>query len=187
MLMNIVLKKWVAVPLMALMLVLPGVSFAQAPSAAQLNLARQVVALQRGPELHALLGQLADHSAQTLVAKFNPLVAERVPQERQEQVYGQLNTELKNYFDDVVAVLQQYSSQAEDNELANAYAQRFTESELRAMVAWFSSDAFKKYQAAAPDLVNAYMNGLMERSYTAIQQREAAFETRINAIIDAAQ
>lgn len=180
------MKKWIVAPTLALALWAAPMAWAQTPSAESLQLAQKVVDLQRGAEQDALLAQLADGASAALVMKWNERVAQNVPEAKQEQVREQLNTELKAFYDDVVKILHSQSTKVESSVMVNLYAQKFTEDELKALVAWYSSDVFKKYQGLAPELAGTYMQELMEASKTAVQDRQGKFDTKAASIVAAA-
>lgn len=181
------MKKWIMAPLFALVLAMPAVSFAQAASPAKLALARQVVELQHGADQDALLADLAGGASSILVGKWNDRIRSEVPEAKQAEVADKLNVELKAFYDETLAMLTKESAIVEAEVMINLYAQKFSEDELKSLVALFSSPAFKKYQELMPELGEAYVRRLTEKLQSAVEARQAAFDKKATAIFNAAK
>ena len=92
------MKKWIQASSLALMLAVAPLSFAQTPSAASLDLARQMVELQRGPEQDALLVDLANGLSTRLSVKWAERIVQGVPQEKRAQITDKLDAELDIFY-----------------------------------------------------------------------------------------
>ena len=184
---EIEMKKWIQASSLALMLAVAPLSFAQTPSAASLDLARQMVELQRGPEQDALLVDLANGLSTRLSVKWAERIVQGVPQEKRAQITDKLDAELDIFYNDVLKILRAESPKVESDYLVMQYAQQFTESELKELVALFNSPAFKKYQELSPKLAEGYVSRLVENSRIAIQDRQGALDAKASTIVNSAK
>ena len=140
------------------------------------ELAARVVALQQGPELDRLVAQLASSSAQQLIAYWGPKLETSVPKARQEKASEELNAELKKYADDTVQLINKQVKKVSADVLVPAYAERFTQEELQQIAAFFDSPVIKKYQAAAPELGNSFVQKLVEVTRPDVVARARQFD-----------
>lgn len=138
--------------------------------------ATKVVALQQGPELDRLVGQLTASTTQDLIANWEPRLEANVPKARQPKASEDLNAELKKYADDTAKLIGQQVSKVSNETLVPAYADRFTLDELKDIAAFFQSPAIKKYQSAAPELGNLFVQKLVEASRTDVLARVKVFD-----------
>ena len=137
---------------------------AQTPDA-KTEWASKVVALQQGPELERLVSQLAASSAQELIANWGPRLEAGVPKAK-----------LQKYNEDANKLFAKQVNKVSTDVLIPAYAERFTVDELKQIAAFFESAAVKKYQAAAPELGNAFVQKLIEASRADIAARAKKFD-----------
>lgn len=171
-------------------------AFAQAPAAApaaaapaaavpaaRRQLAERVVNLQKGPELQRLLGQLVDEAAAPVVEKWSQRLAE-LPEARQAQVRERLNAELQRFGRDVAGLLETTADRVGRETLAPAYAERFTDAELRALITMFEAPAYKKYQEVAPQLGGVFVQSLIEGVRTQVQDRRGTFDAAASQIVN---
>lgn len=142
----------------------------------KLEWATRVVALQQGPELQRLVGQLADSATQEILQNWAPKLQSNVPQARQEQAREQLNAALKAYYDDVSKIINGRVIQVSSGALIPAYMERFSLDELKQIATFFESPVIKKYQAAAPELGNVFVKELIDATRNDVTTRVREFD-----------
>ena len=147
--------------------------------------ALKVVALQQGPELDRLVAQLAESAAQELIANWGPKLDSNVPKAKLKQATDDLNAELGRYAQDTNKLIAKQVSKVSTEVLVPAYADRFTLDELKQLAAFFESPAVKKYQAAAPELGNIFVQRLVETSRTEVVARGRQFDDAASKIVGA--
>lgn len=161
-------------------LLLAGLSLSGAAQAQtadpKLEWATKAVALQQGPELERLVNQLADSASQEILQAWGPKLQANVPKEKMEAARKSLNAELVSYFDDVSKVISAKTGKVSTDALIPAYMQRFTLEELKQLVAFFESPAVKKYQQAAPELGNVFVQQLIEATRADVTARGKRFD-----------
>jgi hypothetical protein len=149
----------------------------------KLEWATKVVALQQGPELERLVNQLADSASQDVLQAWAPKLQANVSKEKMQQARESLNTELKKYFDDVYKTINSKTTKVSTDALIPVYMQKFSLEELKQLVAFFESPAVKKYQAAAPELGNAFVQQLIEATRADVTARGKQFDDAATKII----
>ncbi len=146
------------------------------PADSKLEWATKAVALQQGPELDRLIGQLAESSSQDVVQSWGVKMRANVPDTQLEKAAESLNVELKKYNDDVSKIIKNKVNKASADSLIPVYMERFSLDELKQLVAFFESSAVKKYQAAAPTLGNVFVNQLIMETRADVAARARQFD-----------
>ena len=152
----------------------------------KLEWATKAVALQQGPELQRLVSQLAESSSQDIVQSWGVKLRTDVPKEKVEQTAQSLNAELKKYNDDVSKIISSKVNKAGADSLVPVYMARFSLDELKQLVAFFESPVVKKYQAAAPELGNVFVNQLVMETRADVNARAKQFDEAAGRIVSAA-
>ncbi|MGB4115984.1 MAG: DUF2059 domain-containing protein [Polaromonas sp.] len=158
---------------------------AQAPDP-KLEWATKAVALQQGPELERLVNQLADSASQDVVQSWGVKLRNDVPKDKIDQTAQSLNGELKKYYDDVSKIISNKVNKASADSLIPVYMSRFSLDELKQLVAFFESPAVKKYQAAAPELGNVFVNQLIMETRADVNARAKQFDDAAAKIVGTA-
>ena len=152
----------------------------------KLEWATKAVALQQGPELERLVSQLAESSSQNIVQSWGVKLRSDVPKDRVEQTAQSLNAELKKYNDDVTKIINGKVNKASADSLIPVYMARFSLDELKQLVAFFESPAVKKYQTAAPELGNVFVNQLIIETRGDVSVRAKQFDDAAAKIVGSA-
>ncbi len=153
-----------------------------AASDAKRELATKLVALQRGPEMERMIFQLTSSAVQPEIAKWGPKL-ENMPKAAQEKAREQLNTELKALGDNARKVITAQMDKSSQTTLVPAYLERFSEDEMKQLLAMFEAPAFKKYQAAAPDLGNAWVKDVVDSTRNEVLEMAKSFDVTATKII----
>ena len=153
-----------------------------APSENALSLVKRIVALQSGPEMERTVFQLTSGAMQPLIAKWAPKM-EGLPASKQDKAREQLNAELKTTGDATRKIIETQMSKSANSVLEKAYLDRFTEDELKAIVAMFESPVFKKYQSVAPELGNVWVKDVIDNSRDAVLAQGKSFDDAAAKIV----
>jgi len=151
----------------------------------KLEWATRAVALQQGPELERLVGQLADSATQNILQNWGPKLQSNVAPAKMEQAKEGLNAELKKYFDDVSKTINGKVGKVSSSALIPAYMERFSLDELKQIVAFFESPAIQKYQSAAPELGSLFVKQLIEETNADVMARTRQFDDAATKIVGA--
>ena len=152
----------------------------------KLNWATKAVALQQGPELERMIGQLAESSSQDLVQSWGVKLRADVPKAQIEKAAENLNVELKRYNDDASKIIKNKVNKASADSLIPVYMERFSLDELKQLVAFFESPSVKKYQLAAPELGNVFVNQLIMETRADVRARAKIFDEAATKIVGSA-
>lgn len=154
-------------------------------SNSKLEWATKAVALQQGPELDRLIGQLAESASQDVVKTWGIKLRTDVPKAQVEKTAENLNVELKKYNDDVAKIIKDKVNKVSADSLIPVYMERFSLEELKQLVAFFESAAVKKYQAIAPELGGVFVNQLIMETRADVMARAKLFDEAATKIVGA--
>ena len=124
-----------------------------APSAAKKALLDRLVTLQQ-PGLDDLARSLTLQPVQQMSA-FAQQAIGRVPEDKREATITRVEGLFKQYADDVAPIAKERAAKLGQTALLPLLNERFSEDELRQLLVALENPAFKKYQAAMPDIGSA--------------------------------
>jgi hypothetical protein len=70
--------------------------------------------------------------------------------------------------------------------IGTSLEERFTEGELKALIAWLDSATYKKYQQVAPDIQRGFMQKLIADARPAIEPKLKTLEENVRATLTGA-
>lgn len=157
---------------------------AQPVSAAKKELVAKVLKLQQ-PALEQLGRALAEGPAQQMVMQARAAL-QRVPAEKREAVAKEIDAEVRKYLDDAVPVVRNRAVSLAPATIAPILEQRFTEDELRQIIAILESPVNAKFQQLAPEMQRALGDRLVTETKGTVEPKVQALRQSMTARIDAA-
>ncbi|MGA8514802.1 MAG: DUF2059 domain-containing protein [Burkholderiaceae bacterium] len=151
-------------------------------SDAKRALAVRAVAAQEGPEMNRMLAQLAGSATQQMVANWDERVSQ-LPEAKQQSAINAMDAELKKFNDDALKLITAQAAKVRGDALLNAYIERFSEEELKQLVALMEAPVFKKYQSVGPDLGGVYIKAIVDGTRSAVEARSKTFDTAAAKIV----
>jgi uncharacterized protein len=160
--------------------------WASSPIHAQTNdakraLAVRAVATQEGPEMDRMLTQLAGSASRGVIANWNERLSS-LPEAKRQSVGPALDAELKKFDEDALKLVNSEASKVRSGALLTAYMERFSEEELKQLVALMEAPVFKKYQTISPELGNVYVKAIVDGTRSAVETRSKAFDAAASKI-----
>lgn len=152
----------------------PAPAAAPAPvSAEKKRLVERVLQLQM-PGVEQLGRQIAEQPAVQIAQQLGPAI-QRLPAERREAVARDIQADLRQYVEEMGPQLRDRAVRAAPAVLTPFLEERFTEQELREVIALLESPVLRKFQGMGPEMQRA----LSERIVT---EARANLETRVRAL-----
>jgi uncharacterized protein len=148
---------------------------------AKRELAVRAVATQEGPEMNRMLAQLAGSAAQGLISNWNARLA-GLPAAKRQSAATALDAELKKFNDDNLKLVTAEAAKVRSGALLTAYMERFSEEELKQLIALMEAPVFKKYQTLSPELGNIYVKAIVDGTRSAVETRSKAFDVAASKI-----
>ena len=158
---------------------------ASAPaSAAKKELINKLLTLQQ-PGLELLARDLVQRPMGALMQQAGAAL-QKVPADKREAVAKTLETELKKFADDSIPVVKASAQKNAPAAIGTLLDERFTEDELRTVIAWMESPVSKKFGAIQPDLQKALVEKIMADTGTTLDARFNTLKADMGKTLDQA-
>lgn len=174
----------------ALLALCGTLAFAQgsAPaSAAKKDLVARLLKLQQ-PGIEGLGRTLAEEPAKQVVLSVQASgVVQRVPADKREALGKEIDAELRKYVDEAVPLVRDRAVALAPSTMGPILEQRFTEDELRQLIALLESPLNAKFQAVAGEMQKTLGEKLVAETKGAVEPKVQALRQavsgRINAVV----
>lgn len=132
---------------------------AAAASASKKELVSRLLALQ-APGIEQLATQIAQQPAVVLMQQAGAAL-QRLPQDKREALARDLDADLRQYAEASVPVLRKRAAELAPLTVGVVLDERFSEDELRQIIATLENPAWRKFQGAANDMQRALVERLV--------------------------
>jgi hypothetical protein len=175
--------------LCALLLVATSLSQAQSTPAAPLpsspakkELVNKLLALQQ-PGLEQAARSLVERPAAQMLQEAGRYMQAQVPPERREALGKSIDAEVKRYVDEAVPLVRDKAIKLAPSTLGVGLEQKFTEDELKQLVAWYESPVNKKFQQVSPEMQNTFLQQLVNESKPLIEPKLQALQQQVRNVL----
>jgi uncharacterized protein len=131
-----------------------------APSAAKKELLQRLMTLQQ-PALEGMAQSLAEQPARQMMGAAEQAMGQ-VPEAKREAVAKQIQADARKYSEEAGSIAKERAVKMGSSVLVPLFDEKFTEDELRQLLVALEAPAYKKYQAALPELSNTFAEKLIE-------------------------
>jgi len=154
-------------------LMLTGLAQAQTKK----ELVAKVIQLQQ-PSVENVARTIAAQTAQQILEATGPAVAQQPPDKR-EAVAKDVQAEVKKFYGDIEPVLRDRAVKLAPAAMAPVLEEKFSEDELKQLVAWLESSTAKKFNESAPMLLDAMQQKLVTDTRGTVEPKIKALETTL--------
>jgi uncharacterized protein len=158
---------------------------AAASSPAKHDLAKRWVAVQ-DPALENLARNVVELPARQLLAAAEPVLRGKVASDKREAVAKQLQEAARKYVDETTPAVRKRAQELGQSDLQASIEEKYTEDELRQIVAFFESPTFKKMQQTQPQIDQALQRKLVSEMQPTIEGKARALQASMTKILGVA-
>ena len=158
---------------LAASLLLTGLAQAQTKK----ELVAKVIQLQQ-PSVENVARTIAAQTAQQILEATGPALAQQPPEKR-EAVAKDVQAEVKKFYGDIEPVLGDRAVKLAPAAMAPVLEEKFSEDELKQLVAWLESSTAKKFNESAPMLLDARQQKLVTDPRGTVEPKIKALETTL--------
>ena len=148
-------------------------------SPAKQALLQKALQLQQ-PGIEGIGNSLANQTANQVLQLAGQAMG-RVPADKREAVGAELQGEVRKFYDDIAPILQAAAVKLAPATMGTAMDQKFTEEELKVLVAWLESPVNRKYQQFAGESQQALGQQLVAETRPQIEPKMKALEQVMGA------
>lgn len=157
-------------------------TFAQAEgtasSPAKKELVKRLLQLQQ-PGIEAMAKSLTEQPAARMLQEAGRAMAAAVPPEKREAVGKQIETSVKKYVAEATPIVRERALKLAPSVLGAALEEKFTEDELKQIIAWFESPVNKKFQQTLPEVNNAFAKQVVADARPTIDPKLKALDKSV--------
>ena len=140
----------------------------------------QKILLQQQPVIESLARGLVEQPASMLMQSAGRVMqSPQVPPEKREEVGKAIEADVKKYLDESVPLLRDRAIKLAPSTLGAAFEEKFSEDELKQLLAWLESPTNKKFVQMGPEMQNNFGQKLVNDSRATIEPKLKALEVVI--------
>ncbi len=155
------------------MLAAAGAAYAESTPAKK-ELVAKVLQLQQ-PAIELVARAMAEQPAQVLMQRAGPLLQQRIPPDKRQAVARDIEADVKKYVDEAVPVVRDKAVALAPSTIGVVLDERFTEEELRQLIAIIESPVNRKFQSLGGEM----QKGLTEKL---VAETKPLIEAKIRAL-----
>ena len=151
---------------------------AQLAGASKKELVARVLLLQQ-PDIEGMAKGLAEQPALPMMQAVGP-ASPRLPAERREAVARDIEADLRKYADEAVPIVRDKAVKLSPSTIGVLLEERFTEDELRQLIAMLESPLQRKYKGMAGDMQRALVEKLVAETKGDIEPKMRAMQQTVS-------
>lgn len=157
-------------------------TLAQAQSPGKKELVQKLLQLQQ-PGLESIARGLVEQPAAQMMQAAGRALQSQVPADKREAAAKSIEADVKKYVDDATPLVRDRAVQMAPSTLGVALEEKFTEDELKQLIAWFESPVNKKYQQLGPEMQKGFVEKVVADSRPLIEPKIQALEQKVRATL----
>lgn len=150
------------------------------------ELAARIVRLQQ-PAIEAMARSMAEQPAANLMERAAVVLPARVPADKREAVARDIQADARKYVDEAVPLVRDAALKLAPLTIGAILEEKFTEDELKQVIAIMESPAYAKFQQLGNDMQRALIARLVTDTRLAIEPKVKAMEQSVSARLGRAQ
>lgn len=174
------MKRWIALALLGC----AAVAQAQTPPTKK-ELVTRLMQLQQ-PGIESIGRSIVERPALQLMQAAGNALRTQVPAEKRESLGKSIEADVKKFVDEATPVMRERAVALAQTTVAPALEEKFSEDELKQLIAWFESPVNKKYQQLGPELENSLTQKLLGEAGPLLDTKLKALHQRIRAALGSA-
>lgn len=154
-------------------------SWSQGPSDKKKEMVARVLQLQV-PEIASAL---VEEPAVAMLQQAAQVVRERVPADQRDAVGKRIQESVKKFVEETTPLLRERAQKLAPSTLGVAIEQKFTEDELKQLLAWLESPVSRKYQQVTPEIQSAFAQKLISETRPLVDPKLKQLDDSIRAAL----
>ena len=174
------MKRWIAVALLGC----AAIAHAQTTPAKK-ELVARLLKLQQ-PGIENLGRSIVERPAMQLLQAAGNALQTQVPAEKREALGKSIEADVKKFVEESSPVMRERAVALAQTMIAPLLEEKFSEDELKQLVAWFESPVNKKYQQLGPELEGGLSKTLLGEAGPLLDTKLQALHQKIRTALSSA-
>jgi hypothetical protein len=151
-------------------------------SPAKKELVQKLLALQQ-PGIEGAARNLVERPAAQMMQEAGRVLQTQVPADKREAIGKTIEADVKKYVDEAFPPVRERALKLAPTTLGAALEEKFTEDELKQLVAWFESPVNKKFQQASGEMQSNFMQKLVAESQPLVEPKLQALSQKVRTAL----
>ena len=160
----------------------PTAAAARPVSAAKKELVQKVLQLQQ-PAIEGMARNMVERPAGLMMQEAGRVLQQQVPAEKRESVGKGIESEVKKYVDESYPAVRERAVKIAPTTIGAVLEEKFTDDELKQLVAWLESSVNKKYLQLGPEMQNGFMQKLVAEARPLLDPKLQVLETKVRTAL----
>ena len=174
------MKRWIGVALLAC----ATVAHAQSTPAKK-ELVTKLLAVQ-AQAIEGVARSIIERPAVQLMQGAAQALQTQVPPDKREATGRSIETDVKKFVDEATPIVKERALKLAPTVLGPTLEEKFTEDELKQLIAWFESPINKKYQQLGPEMQNNFAQKLIADISPLLDPKLQALQQQVRTTLTAA-
>ena len=148
-------------------------------SPAKKELVQKLLVLQQ-PGIEGMARNMVEQPALRMLQAAGQ-VLQQVPAEKREATGKAIETDIKKYVDDATPIVRDRAIKLAPSTIGAALEEKFSEDELRQLIAWLESPVNKKYAQLGPEMQSNFTQKLVADARPMVEPRLQALDAKVRA------
>jgi uncharacterized protein len=146
------------------------------------ELVQKLLLLQQ-PGLEGMARELASRPAMQLMQAANNVLQTQVPAEKREAMGKSIEADLKKYVDEATPVIRDRAAKLAPLTYGVSLEEKFSEDELKQLIAWFESPVNHKFQQLGPEMQSGFMQKLVAETAPVLDPKLQAMQQKLRGTL----
>ena len=165
-----------------LLALLTGATLAHAQTPTKKELAQKLVLLQQ-PAIDGLARGLVEQPAAQMMQAAGNVLQTQVPADKREAIGKNVEAEVRKFVEESLPLVRERATKIAPAALGAALEEKFSEDELKQLIAWLESPVNKKYQQLGPEMQNGFVQKLVADTRPVVEVRLKALEEKVRVAL----
>ena len=162
-----------------------GASLAHAQGNSKKELVARLLQLQQ-PSIEALARNIVERPAVQMMQSAGAAMQAQVPPSKRDAVAKSVDADIRKFVDESTPLLAERAVKLAPAAYGTQLEEKFTEDEIKQLIAWLESPVNRKFQQQLPELQNGFAQKLMGDAGPLLEPRLKALHGKLQATINAA-
>jgi len=175
------MNRWIG---MAALLALATVAHAQTTPAKK-ELVAKVLVLQQ-PLIEGMAREIIERPAAQMMQAAGNALRTQVPPDKRDALGKSIENDVRKFVDESVPLLREHAIKIAPSTIGATLEEKFTDDELKQLIAWYESPVYKKYQQLGGQMQNVFVQKLMTEAGPLLDPKMQALQQKIRSSFIAA-
>lgn len=159
-----------------------GASLAHAQANPKKELVAKLLQLQQG-SIEGLARTIVERPAVQMMQAAAATLQAQVPPSRREAAAKSIDADIRKFVDEATPILTERALKIAPAAYGSMLEERFSEDELRQLVAWLESPVNRKFQQQLPELQNTFTQKLVAEAGPLLDPKLQALQRKLQATL----